>query len=89
TILSEKESIPSFPCETSTAYRICRWFFLLRNYFERIIEAMKLIYKQDLELLEMLEKLSSLNPATLPSGWLEILVRIIVNSGRWKQTRSA
>jgi hypothetical protein len=30
-----------------------------------------------------------LDPAMMENGWLKRLVRVIVNSGRWKQTRSA
>lgn len=88
-ILSVEEELPSYPCETSTVLRIRRWFALLRNYLKRVIEALKLLYKQNATLQEILEKMSSLNPKVLPAGWLKILVRILVNSGRWKQTRSA
>lgn len=88
-ILSEKEESASYPCETSTAHRIRSWFSLLRDYLKRVIEALKLLYKQNATLLETLEKMSFLKPKELPAGWLKILVRIIVNSGRWKQTRSA
>lgn len=88
-ILSEKEESASYPCETSTAHRIRNWFSLLQDYLKRVIEALKLLYKQNATLLETLEKMSFLKPKELPAGWLKILVRIIVNSGRWKQTRSA
>ena len=88
-ILSVEEELPSYPCETSTVLRIRHWFSLLRDYLERIIEALRLLYNQDTVLLSVLEKLNPLQPACLPSGWLKILVRITVNSGRWKQTRSA
>ena len=36
-VLSEKETNPSFPCETSTAVRLRVWFLLLRSYFEGTI----------------------------------------------------
>lgn len=88
-ILSEKEETESYPCETSTAHRIRIWFSLLRDYLRRVIEALKLLYKQDAVLLAVLKKMSPLEPSHLPSGWLKILVRITVNSGRWIQTRSA
>ena len=40
-------------------------------------------------LQEELATLACLEPADLENGWLKRLVRVIVNSGRWQQTRSA
>ena len=88
-ILSGQEKEPSYPCETSTALHIRNWFSLLRDYLESVIEALKLLYKNDLPLLAALEQLQPLKPSLLPAGWLKSLVRIVVNSGRWVQTRSA
>jgi len=78
-----------FPGETSTANRLRVWFSLLRTYFERTIEALKLIHREDLRLRIELSSLTSLNPAGLPTGWLRHLVRMLVNSARWPPTRLA
>ena len=88
-VLSEKETNPSFPCETSTAVRLRVWFLLLRSYFEGTIRALSFLYRQDMALQEELATLACLEPADLENGWLKRLVRVIVNSGRWQQTRSA
>lgn len=88
-ILSKKEELPSYPCETSSMLRIRLWFSLLRKYLEQVVEALKLLHKQDMPLLTVLAGFSPLNPSVLPSGWLKTLVRLTVNSGRWIQTRSA
>lgn len=78
-----------YPCEESTAARLRAWFLLLLNYFKNVIEALKQIYKQDKDLLEELSLLTPLDTKSLETGWLRRLVRITVNSGRWRQTRSA
>ena len=83
---TEKET---YPCETSTARRLKIWFSLLREYFERSLAAIKYIYKQDKQLQQELSSLIPLCPASLAAGWLKKLVRILVNSGHWLQTRLA
>lgn len=88
-VLSGKETNPSFPCETSTAVRLRVWFLLLRSYFEGTVRALRFLYRQDIALQEELAALASLEPAGMENGWLKRLVRVIVNSGRWQQTRSA
>ena len=88
-VLSEKENTPSFPCETSTAVRLRVWFLLLRSYFEGTVRSLLFIYRRDRDLCGELSGLASLDPAILENGWLKRLVRTIVNSGRWRQTRSA
>lgn len=79
----------TYPCETSTALRLKIWFSLLREYFERSLTAIKHLYKQDEQLQQELSSLISLCPASLATGWLKRLVRILVNSGFWLQTRLA
>lgn len=88
-ILSPKDNSPSFPGETSTASRLRLWFLLLRGYFEGTLRALSFLYRRDRDLLEKLSGMISLDPAMMENGWLKRLVRVIVNSGRWKQTRSA
>ena len=79
----------TYTCETSTALRLKIWFSLLREYFERSLAAIKYIYKQDKQLQQELSSLIPLCPASLAAGWLKKLVRILVNSGHWLQTRLA
>jgi len=79
----------TYPCESSTALRLKIWFSLLREYFERSLTAIKYIYKQDEQLQQELSSLIPLCPASLAAGWLKKLVRILVNSGHWSQTRLA
>ena len=88
-ILSPKDNSPSFPGETSTASRLRLWFLLLRGYFEGTLRALSFLYRRDRDLLEKLSGMIPLDPAMMENGWLKRLVRVIVNSGRWKQTRSA
>lgn len=88
-VLSPKDNSPSFPCETSTASRLRIWFLLLRGYFEGTLRALGFLYRRDQDLHEKLSGLIPLDPGTMENGWLKCLVRVIVNSGRWKQTRSA
>ena len=88
-VLTPEENIPSFPCETSTAVRLRLWFLLLRSYFEGTVRALLFLHRHDRDIQEKLSVLIPLDPARLENGWLKRLVRIIVNSGRWRQTRSA
>lgn len=72
------------PAEHSTIQRWKLWFFLLHDYFEGAVRA----------LMELMNAESfvriPLYPLSLQSdGWLKVLVRNLVNSGRWRQTRSA
>ena len=78
-----------FPGEACTAVRLRVWFLLLREYFEQSLSALRLIHKEDRQLTDELSSLIPLDPAELASGWLRHLVRILVNSGRWRQTRFA
>lgn len=82
-------TLDCFPGEASTAIRLRVWFLLLHEYFERSIEALKLIHKEDCQLVDELSSLIPLDPAELTTGWLRHLVRILVNSARWVQTRFA
>lgn len=88
-VLSCEDELPSYPCEASTAYRIRMWFFLLRSYLESALEALKLLYKHNRPLFTFLGQLHLSRLQDQPAGWLKSLVRIVVNSGYWKQTRSA
>ena len=87
-ILSSREE-GTYPCEISTAARLRIWFSLLHEYFERALNALKYLYKQDEQFLEELSSLIPFIPTRFSAGWLRRLVRILVNSGFWPQTRSA
>ena len=87
-ILSERKE-EAYPCETSTALRLRCWFSLLREYFEGALAAVRCLHRQDQALRQELEDLIPLAPASLASGWLKQLVRILVNAGLWPQTRFA
>ena len=89
-ILSGTASAPvPVACENSTIRRIRIWFFLLRSYFESCLQSLKQLFRTDADFLIEIDKMVPLEVATLPAGWLRCLVRILVNSGRWRQTRSA
>lgn len=89
-IASPDETEATHPCEASTVYRIKVWFSLLREYLESSIQALKELYRNDAVLYEELSALLPLRDAYQgKAGWLKRLVRILVNSGRWQQTRSA
>jgi hypothetical protein len=81
-------SIP-VACENSTVRRIRIWFSLLRSYFVSCLLSLKQLFQQDADFLTGIDKMLPLEVSTLPAGWLKYLVRILVNSGRWRQTRSA
>ena len=71
-------------CENSTIRRWKLWFFLLHDYLETTIHA----------LMELWHCTAFVRLPLYPlecqaDGWLKILVRNLVNSGRWLQTRSA
>ena len=78
------------PCEISTAIRIKIWFFILCKYFESTLMALSFLYENNSDLCK---EISNLIPCLKPragfTGWLKKLVRYIVNSGRWRHTRSA
>ncbi len=72
------------PAELSAIQRWKLWFFLLSEYFEGAVRA----------LMELMDIKAFIRLPLYPlsqqaDGWLKILVRNLVNSGRWRQTRSA
>ncbi len=72
------------PAELSTIQKWKLWFFLLSGYFEASVRA----------LMEFMDIKAFIRLPLYPlsqqaDGWLKILVRNLVNSGRWRQTRSA
>lgn len=72
------------PAEHSTIQRWKLWFFLLRDHIEGAVRAL-----MELMSIKAFVRLP-LCPLSLQSdGWLKVLVRNLVNSGRWRQTRSA
>lgn len=74
----------SCSCEDSTVRRWKLWFFLLRDYLEGAVHAlMELLHCAAFVLLPLYPLQHQAD------GWLKILVRNLVNSGRWRQTRSA
>ncbi len=72
------------PAELSTIQRWKLWFFLLSEYLEATVRA----------LMELMQVKAFIRLPLYPlskqaDGWLKILVRNLVNSGRWRQTRFA
>lgn len=88
-IVSREESAVDVSCENSTIRRIKDWFFLFRKYVESCLQAITAIFARDAELVRELKQFVPLEVKRLAAGWLKYLVRIIVYSGRWPQTRSA
>ena len=73
------------PAEHSTIQRWKIWFSLLHDYFEGAVYAL-----MELMNIESFVVRIPLYPLSLQSdGWLKVLVRNLVNSGRWRQTRFA
>lgn len=79
----------TFPGEDSTMARLRIWFSLLRNYMEAILQSIKSLHPDDKDVAEEVDNLLPLDPLHAPPGWLAKTVRILVNSNRWVQTRSA
>ncbi|MGL5436147.1 MAG: DUF6431 domain-containing protein [Lachnospiraceae bacterium] len=71
-------------CETSTLVRWKLWFFLLHNYLEGALRSLQNFFGAAVSV-----KLPLYPLLLQPDGWLGQLVRSLVNSGRWRQTRSA
>lgn len=71
------------PCEDSTIRRWKLWFFLLRDYLEGSVRALMELWNCQTFIRLPLYPLSS-----QAAGWLNTLVRNLVNSGRWRQTCS-
>ncbi len=74
----------SCSAELSTIQRWKLWFFLLSEYFGGTVRA----------LMELMDIKPFVRLPLYPlfrqtDGWLKVLVRNLVNSGRWRQTRSA
>lgn len=90
-ILQEPEETADFcsPCENSTVRRTIRWFSLLLSYLEAAVRSLIELNRHNSTLINELSSLLPLQPKRLPAGWLKRLVRTLVNSGRWLQTRLA
>jgi len=73
------------PCEQSTSIRIKTWYSRLREYYESTLQAVEEMNPQSKEMIKKSRKAIT----ERVSGWLCMLVRMVVNSGRWIQTRSA
>lgn len=76
------QTIQACSCENSTLLRWKLWFFLLRDYLEGAVRSLLASIDAVAFVKLPLEPLSS-----QPDGWLRHLVRSLVNSGRWRQTR--
>lgn len=72
------------PAEYSTISRWKLWFFLLHEYIESSVRALMELWHCTAFVMLPLYPLTNQT-----DGWLKILVRNLVNSGRWRQTRSA
>ncbi len=88
-IVSNEETAVEVSCENSTIRRIKNWFSLFRKYIESCLQAIITICARDAELTRQLSQFLPLEAKRQSAGWLKYLVRIVVNSGRWPQTRSA
>ena len=71
-------------CENSTIRRWKLWFFLLRDYLESTVHALMELWN-----CAAFVRLPLYPLECQADGWLKILVRNLVNSGRWLQTCSA
>lgn len=84
--LSEETTLENdcCPAEHSTIKRWKLWFFLLHEYIEAVVWALA-------ELLgsKCFVKLPLYPLSRQADGWLKLIVRNLINSGRWRQTRSA
>ena len=77
-------------CETSTAVRLKAWFYTLRDYFQNALVSLRAIYNFDSGICKTISEIIPLqNYDQLSTGWLKTLVRMLVNTNRWVQTRSA
>lgn len=85
-VLEESQGLENIccPAECSTMQRWKLWFFLLQSYFEASIRAITELMDIPLFIRLPLYPLSR-----QADGWLKALVRNLVNSGRWRHTRSA
>lgn len=89
-ILTGNTLLEDHDCEESTLIRLKSWFFLLKNHFQKTLESLKTLYSYDPQICQTIGKITPLqNHARFSDGWLKVLVRILVNSNRWVQTRSA
>lgn len=86
---AEKTAGSCSPCENSTVRRTVHWFSLLLSYFEAALRSLIEMNRHSRSLVNELSSLLPLQPKRLPAGWLRHLVRVLVNSGRWLQTRLA
>ncbi|MCR5848234.1 MAG: DUF6431 domain-containing protein [Lachnospiraceae bacterium] len=77
-VSADTESVTSFSGETSTFLRLRTWFALLRDYLSRIRELLQIRFSADI---------SNINPSSV--GGLKSIVRLLVNSNLWPQTRLA
>lgn len=71
-------------CEDSTIRRWKLWFSLFRDYLERTVHALMELWH-----CAVFVRLPLYPLEYQADGWLKVLVRNLVNSGRWLQTRSA
>ena len=77
-------------CETSTIVRLKAWFFALRDYFQNALVSLRAVYNYDTAICKKVSEIIPLqNYDQLSTGWLKTLVRLLVNTNRWVQTRSA
>lgn len=85
-VLTDTSSIEEdcCPVEESTMHRWKLWFFLLHTYLEGAVRALMVMWRCESFVILPLYPLRR-----QADGWLKILVRNLVNSGRWLHTRSA
>jgi len=83
-LIADNSDSTAFPGEERTFQRLKRWFYSLHEYFEGSIRAIEeriaLAHRIELPLYPLKRQ---------TTGWLKSLVRHLVNSHLWLQTRSA
>lgn len=89
-ILASNAVLEEYGCETSTVLRIRTWFFMLVARFQKALESLMAFFAYDQEVRRTIRGIMPLQKHVgCSDGWLKILVRLLVNSNRWIQTRSA
>jgi len=82
--------VAGYPCEDSTARRLHSWFLDHLDIFQNTLESIKYLHNNDPDINRTINQLLPLRKFPgFPDGWLKALVRLLVNTKRWPQTRFA
>ena len=89
-ILTKNSASLNYACEEGTVRRLKNWFSTLKDTFEKTLISIKAVHNYDPEICNTINELLPINSyLSFADGWLKTLVRLLVNSSRWPQTRSA